>query len=247
MTINVSFFEASHIGKRNYNQDYFAHIITETAACFVVADGLGGHQHGEIASKMLCEALIAEVPNNAAAIYRDKLQGMELFLQKSYEKMKQGIIALHGHMDTHTTFALAWIDDSQLITAHVGDSRIYRVNEKSVLWRTPDHTQVQTLFERGKVAEDEMGKHHLQNQLSRTVNLIEQPDIDIFIHPPLTASETLILCTDGFWTDTPIEEMIRLANAKDTSKVFEERILQLEQHPFADNITIQVIKLPKYC
>lgn len=242
MTIKISFFEANNIGKRSYNQDDFAHVITPDFACFVVADGLGGHQHGEIASKRLCEALMKEAPHFGVEIYRNKLEGLQVFLRQSYEQMRQAILTEYGPIDTHTTFVLAWLDDSQLLTAHVGDSRLYRINKEEVLWRTPDHTQVQTLFMQGKVKEDDMGKHPLQNQLSRTVNLQQLPDIDLFAHPPLTPSETLVLCTDGFWTDTPLKEMVKLANSPDYPQVFQEHIRELAEHPFADNITAQVIK-----
>jgi len=243
LTIDLSFFEATDIGKRGYNQDYFAHMISEKAACFVVADGLGGHDHGEIASKMLCEALMAEVTSHIEDINRNKLEGMQRYLQRSYERMQQVILAEQGAIDTHTTLALAWLDDSQLITAHVGDSRVYRLNTEKVLWRTPDHTRVQSLFKQGKITEDKMGKHSLQNKLSRTVNLLAPPDVEIFIHLPLQQSETLLLCTDGFWTDTSFLEMVKLTNRHDFAQAYQERITELAQHPFADNITLQVVKL----
>jgi serine/threonine protein phosphatase PrpC len=242
LTINIDFFEANNIGKRSYNQDDFAHVVTDQFACFVVADGLGGHQHGEIASMRLCEALIKEAPNYRAEIYKSKLEGLEPFLMQSYELMRQVILTEYGSIDTHTTFVLAWLDDSQLLTAHVGDSRLYRINKEAVVWRTPDHTQVQTLFMQGKVSEDDMGKHPLQNQLSRTVNLQDFPDIEIFAHPALSSTETLVLCTDGFWTDTPLQEMVRLANERNYRQEFQARISELAEHPFADNITVQVIK-----
>lgn len=242
LTIKIEYFEQNDIGKRDHNQDYFAHVISDQFACFVVADGLGGHQRGEIASKALCEALIKEASDFAANIYRSKLDGLQPFLRQAYEQMRQSILSEYGPIDTHTTFVLAWLDDSQLLTAHVGDSRLYRINKEEVMWRTPDHTQVQNLFMQGKVREDDMGKHQLQNQLSRTVNLQNRPDIDLFAHAPLSRAETLVLCTDGFWTDTPLKEMVRLANVINYRQEFQVRISELAQHPFADNITVQVIK-----
>lgn len=243
MTIKLVYFEENDIGKRDYNQDFFAHTISEEFSCFVVADGLGGHAHGEIASKMLCEALIHEAKAHSNDILTHSLQGMQAYLEKSYELMKLRILQEHGSIDTHTTVALVWLDDSQMITAHVGDSRVYRLNSEMVLWRTPDHTAVQTLFEEGELTDDEMGKHPLQNQLLRTINLREQPDFEIFIHPPLKQAETIVLCTDGFWTDTPLTTMVQLANRKDYEMAFRERIAFLAQNPFADNITVQIVKM----
>jgi len=238
----VVFFAANDIGKREYNQDHFLHSINDNFCCFVVADGLGGHQHGELASKMLCEALMAEARVYAAMIKEDPQQGMQTYLHQSHQTMCQRILQEYGDIDTHTTVALLWLNDSQLITAHVGDSRIYRINQETVLWRTPDHTMVQWLFEDEKITDDEMGRHPAQNQLNRTVNIHEALDADVFIHPPLEQHETIVLCTDGFWTDTPLAKMVEMANRQDYELAFKERIAFLAQNPFADNITVQVVK-----
>ncbi|MCS5711354.1 protein phosphatase 2C domain-containing protein [Candidatus Berkiella aquae] len=243
MTIKVKLYEATHIGKRDQNQDFCAYMQTEQASCFVVADGLGGHQRGEIASSFLCKAVMSEVQGSLSVIQNNPEQGIQDFLFKSYEKMRKNILEEFGPLDTHTTFVLAWFNESLLITAHVGDSRIYRVNPETMLWRTPDHTLVQDLFEQGLITEDEIGKHPEQNQLLRTVNLREKPDIDIVIHPPLNRDETLILCTDGFWTDTSITEIVKLANTPDFEAAFQQQIERLSQKPYSDNITLQVIKI----
>ncbi|HRE31313.1 MAG TPA: serine/threonine-protein phosphatase [Candidatus Berkiella sp.] len=243
MTIKVSLYEATHVGKRDQNQDCYAHMQTEQACCFVVADGLGGHQHGEIASSFLCKAMMSEVQGSLLAIQSNPEQGIQDFLFKSYEKMRKDILEAFGPLDTHTTFVLAWLNETQLITAHVGDSRIYRFNQKAMLWRSPDHTLVQSLFEQGLITEDEIGKHPEQNQLLRTVNLREKPDVDIVIHPPLKKDETLILCTDGFWTDTSTTEIVKLANTPEFKMAFQQQIQRLSQKPYSDNITLQIIKI----
>lgn len=243
MTINVSFYEISDIGKRPSNQDALKHWVTPNACCFVVADGLGGHQHGEVASTYLCDAFIHEAPFYASDIYDNQQQGLQRFLRKSSDLMQQHILAEHGNIDTHTTFALVWLDDKQLLTAHVGDSRIYCVKQDAVIWRTPDHSAVQPLFEEGKITDDEMGSHPLQNQLLKTVNTREYTQPDIFSYPPLAEDETLILCTDGFWGPTPLAEMVRLAKRSDIADAISQRVQQLVLNPFSDNVTAQVVKL----
>lgn len=245
MTINVSFWEVSDIGKRANNQDALGHWVSPNASCFVVADGLGGHQHGEVASNVLCEALIQEAPAFAGDILDKSVQGLQRYIRKSYESMQQRILDEHGNIDTHTTFALAWFDEKQLLTAHVGDSRIYCVKQDAVLWRTPDHSAVQELFEQGEVSDDEMGRHHLQNQLLRTVNTRQFPQYDIVNYPPLAIDETLILCTDGFWGTTSLAAMAKLANSPSIADALEQRVQELVLNPFSDNVTAQVVKLIK--
>ncbi|MGE3319627.1 MAG: PP2C family serine/threonine-protein phosphatase [Candidatus Berkiella sp.] len=242
MTTNIVVFEANDIGQRDYNQDYYLHAIHDNFSCFVVADGLGGHEHGEIASKALCHALVDEAKAHADEIKIAPLEGMKLYLQQAHQLMCQRILQEQGDIDTHTTVVLLWINDSAMITAHVGDSRIYRINNKAVIWRTPDHTYVQALFEDGALTDDEMGQHPGQNQLLRTVNIHEPLDVDVFVHPPLNQDETVVLCSDGFWTGTPLATMVEMANRQDYELAFKERIAFLAQNPFADNITVQVVK-----
>lgn len=242
MTINLQYYENTLIGQRDYQQDASAHWQNANAACFVVADGLGGQERGDIASSYLCRALLAEAPQHVAAIRADRKLGLQAYLLQAYQIMCQQILTEFGSIDTHTTLALVWLDETQTLSAHVGDSRVYCVDSATLLWRTSDHTHVQTFFEQGKVSEDEMGQHPQQNLLLRTVNLRETPQIDIVAHPPLAPQQRLVVCTDGFWSDTPLAELIRLANSLNWSKEIGTHIQQLAQKPHADNLTVQVIK-----
>ncbi len=242
MTINLQCYEATDIGQRDYQQDATARWQSADAACFVVADGLGGQERGDIASAYLCRAFADAAPLHASRIRAEREAGLQGYIWQAHQVMRQQVLAEFGPIDTHTTFALVWLDETQMLSAHVGDSRIYCVNRSALLWRTRDHTRVQTLFEQGMVSEDEMGMHPDQNRLLRTVNLQETPQFDIVVHPPLTAHETLLLCTDGFWSGTPLAELIQLANSPHWQQDLAKHIDQLKQKPYADNITLQVIK-----
>lgn len=242
MTIKLQHYETTHIGQRDYQQDATAHWQNPEAACFVVADGLGGQERGDVASTYFCRALSKAAIKHAASIRAKRERGLQAYLLEAHEMMRQQVLAEFGSIDTQTTFALVWLDETQMLSAHVGDSRIYCVDGTALLWRSRDHTRVQSLFEHGKISEDDMGQHPEQNLLLRTVNLRETPRIDIVSHPPLKAHETLLLCTDGFWSDTPLAELIRLANSQHLQQDLQAHIQKLTQKPHADNITIQVIK-----
>src|SRR5262249_55252017 len=97
------------------------------------------------------------------------------------------------------------------------------LNRHVVLWRTPDHTPVQELFEHGMVTEEAFTNHPLQNQLLRTINLYHEPEADIFLHSPLGKDETIVLCTDGFWTATPFSTFLKFAYIDDYQ-------MQIKQH-----------------
>ncbi len=242
--MKITFYEESRIGGRKDNQDAYAHMINDDWSCFVVADGLGGQQRGEIASNEFCHAIMESIPTFAKNILNDSVNGLEELILSATKLMRLNIQQNYPSIDSHTTFALLWLDSQQLLTAHVGDSRIYRLNTEEVIWRTPDHTPVQELFERGKILEDDFSRHPQQNRLLRTVNIYEPPEADIYVHPPMQTGETILLCTDGFWNAVKFKDFLKLGQTKDIESTTKQMIDEiLEEHPMdADNITVQVIR-----
>jgi protein phosphatase len=241
--MKINFYEETVLGGRQNNQDYFAHILQDNYCCFIIADGLGGHQGGEIASKEFCIAVIEMIPTFAQNIQNDPSNGMQELILSAWKLMRNRVIEKYT-FSPQTTFALLWLDERQLITAHVGDSRIYRLLPKMIMWRTPDHTMVQQLFEQGQVDEDEIGTHPLQNRLLRAVSIEESPETDIYVQPPLPPEESILLCTDGFWGPLKQAEILQIANSEDSEKTIHELIAKilLTAQTSADNITIQYVK-----
>jgi protein phosphatase len=242
--MNIQFYEETQLGARYNNQDYFAHTINENYACFIVADGLGGHEGGEIASKEFCLAIMELIQTYMPQLINDASHGMEHLILSAWKLMRNRIMQKYVEVYPQTTFALVWIDENQLITAHVGDSRIYRLQHHAMIWRTKDHTPVQELFDEGKISEDDFGSHPLQNRLLRSVTIEENPEADIYVHPPLMKDETIVLCTDGFWGALKQSDILLLAQSQDFKKTTQELISTiLHNYPTsADNITVQIAK-----
>lgn len=239
-------FEAfTHQGGREKNEDSLGQQIGSDWGCFIVADGLGGHPLGEVASHELTHAILHLATRFADRIANDPEGGIMALLSGAHEDMCQKIKAEHGLVDAHTTLALAWLTPDFCLTAHVGDSRIYRVAPNSILWRTADHTAVQVLFDSGFITETDMLKHPKQNRLDRTVSTTRSFEPDVIIHPPLAPEERLVLCTDGFWTKLLPDDFVRFIYAPDLEKqlpLWVEKILK--DDPMSDNVTVQIVSCP---
>lgn len=239
-------YQTTHIGKRDSNQDRYAYVEEAQWACYVVADGLGGHYKGEIAAGSVCESIVKAAPLFAESILVDPIKGMTQFLNSAIKQAQVSVVAKYNKVDTQTTLAVAWMNKKNLVTAHIGDSRVYLLNKESVLWRTPDHTQVQVLFEKGLISEEDIPNHPQQNQLLNAINMSDVPDPDIFVHPLIEKDETVILCTDGFWGLCSAQDLIAIARsngalAKKVGSLIEQYIaLDTEE---CDNITVQVVRL----
>lgn len=242
--LKISYIEQTHVGARHNNQDFYAHQIGDNWACFVLADGLGGHNYGEVASKAFCECVVYFAKEFANQLLIEPTSAIEALILKAHEKMRADVFQEYGVINSHTTFVLAWLTPDKIITAHIGDSRVYRIDDQSVIWRTPDHTLVQQLFEEGRIKEEDFENHPLQNRLLKTVNLFEVPRAEIYVHPPLKSNEILLLCSDGFWTHLSTSEFIDIAKTDDFKEIINDLFQKiLKSHPKdADNITVQVVR-----
>lgn len=243
--MKIIVYEQTNPGSRQTNQDYFTHIIGQNWGCFVVTDGLGGHDRGEIAAKEFCHAVQHLADKFVEKILNTPVYAIKELIQAAADRMRRIILREYGVIDTQTTFALLWMDPKQLITAHVGDSRIYRLNKQQVIWRTIDHSYAQELLEKGKITAEQFATHPAQSKLQKALSINELPAADIYLYPPLTPAETIVLCTDGFWVHTTEEKFIAIAcaqNIEDMVNAFVNQILR-EHGDIADNITIQVIRV----
>lgn len=243
--MHLTFYETSHIGRRESNQDYYAHCIHDEYACFVIADGLGGYLHGDLASQYFCEAVVTDAPIFEKQIVDEPAIAISRLIRSAAKKMREKITERRGMVNAQTTFALAWVDKRQLICAHLGDSRFYRLDRTGVLWRSPDHTLVQVLLEEGKITEEQMGEHPFQNRLLKTVNLFETPAPEITLHSPLYIGETVLLCTDGFWSTLQASDLLQLGNTYSLNETIDEKIKNVLASNLSDldNITIQAFRM----
>ncbi len=242
--MNFQITQLTHIGARDSNQDYSDYIIEPKWACFMVADGLGGHDSGEIASKYFIEATKSLCPQFSSTIASNPTQGIKELLTEASARFRHSVAIEFGNIDTKTTLTLCWVNEHHVITAQIGDSRLYRITNNQITWRTADHTVGQQHFEQGVITEEEISDHPLQNRLLRSINTSDLPHPDICLHPPLRANETLLLCTDGFWSETKRDDIEALTKSPNLTEAFQLSILDIAQTvPRSDNITVLLASL----
>ena len=247
MLSNLEFYQLTSVGDRDVNQDCIAQNITDEYALFVVADGLGGHHAGEKASQFFCQG-----------VFRQALKYQQL-LKSSKGKEKSVLVewvsAAITDMETlfsgdaeagnaYTTCVILYLDKDFTATVHCGDSRIYRLNEKQLLWRTKDHSLIQQRLNEGEITEREMGLHPEQNQLTKSINIKYKQNSEIKLYPPIKKGETFLLCTDGFWEFLKEKDLMQLA-ALDSGRnelMKTAKMMHFRAGGRGDNLTVQWIR-----
>ncbi len=183
-------FQATHVGKvRHNNEDSLIVIEPET---FVVADGMGGAQAGEVASQMLVETVkdfLSETPP-----YNEQILSQAILLANG--KILNLARRNANYLGMGTTATILSLDDRKGYFAHVGDSRIYRLRNNFLEQLTEDHSYVETLVRRGEITPEEARVHPMKNVLTQAVGVVENISVDT-ANFPVESGDTFLLCTDG--------------------------------------------------
>lgn len=182
---------------------------------FLVADGMGGHQSGEVASRLAVQVssqYLMEALFNGFIFAQDQYSTEEIHLI-----LKQSVEAAQKIINQQvpgggTTLTLVVILDDRLFFAHVGDSRLYKIDfEGKFDLLTKDHSLVKRLIDLGEIAESEASSHPQRNVLYRALGQIDpfEPDIG---HFSLDKGEGFLICSDGLWGVVRQEKLVEIIN-----------------------------------
>lgn len=202
-------FQATHVGKVRYNnEDSLIVIEPET---FVVADGMGGAQAGEVASQMLVET-VKEFLSETPPPYNENLLSRAILVAN--EKILRLARQNENYHGMGTTATILSLDGKTAYFAHVGDSRIYRLRENLFEQMTEDHSYVETLVRRGELTPEEARVHPMKNVLIQAVGVVENIFVDT-ANFPVEAGDKFLLCTDGLTNmvdDDSIKKILQSAS-----------------------------------
>jgi serine/threonine protein phosphatase PrpC len=213
---------------------------------FVIADGMGGHQAGEVASSLAARIVASHIMRDVYAPYL--LQGkpnanqMPLAdaLQSAVEAANQ---AVHSQVPgSGTTLTCAIVIDTRAYLAHVGDSRAYLYYNQQLKQVTRDHSYVDKLVELGQITAEAAAVHPQRNVLYRAVGQGDQLEIDLHMID-LPAGSRLLLCCDGLWgmlSDSAIQAV--LAETKTPQDTCDRLIAAANEAGGNDNITAVIIE-----
>jgi serine/threonine protein phosphatase PrpC len=193
--MNFSIHQASHIGNRKYNQDRVAYAYNNDTLLLVLADGMGGHLHGEIAAGLAIDTFIDSFEKQLVTT------GPEEFMSVAMRAAHQRIMDLPEPLDhafPGTTCVAALIQDGKLYFGHAGDSRLYLLRGGKIVARTLDHSLVQSWLVLGIIDEDEARTHPKRNQISNCLGGVEDLfEIELGKPVALQSGDVVFLCSDG--------------------------------------------------
>jgi serine/threonine protein phosphatase PrpC len=208
------------------------------APLFVVADGMGGARGGEIASQLAVAAFERGLEGGGSLEERLKARVREANAE-IYERALQE----HGLSGMGTTLTAAYLDDAQVVVAHVGDSRAYLFRDGRLRRVTEDHSLVEELRRQGKLTEEQAAEHPQRSIITRALGPEPTVEVDTF-RCPARAGDVLLLCSDGL-TSMVAEERIAaiLADAGGLDAAADALIREANAAGGRDNITVVLFRV----
>lgn len=182
-------------GGRGLNEDHVSYRIEGDRAIFVVADGLGGHSAGEVASAMAVDDLLEAWGTSNAPVDGGWLERQVLDLN---DRMVARQRELGNHM--RTTVVVLALEGGKACWAHVGDSRLYHLHGGALASVTRDHSVAYTKYRSGEIAREQIGMDPDQSRLLSTLGSSDVPRVDCESWDGLAGTQdSFLLCTDGVW------------------------------------------------
>ena len=197
--MRFTIYQESRQGGRANNEDRTSYCYSRDALLMVIADGMGGHHHGEIAAQIAVQTLADSFQREAKPKVADPFR----FLQKGMTNAHHAILdysARHRMPDSpRTTCVACLVQDSVAYWAHAGDSRLYLMRNGRVTAQTKDHSRVRLLVEEGMISEAQAAVHPDRNKIYSCLGSPSAPEIEFSRKTPLEHGDIVLLCTDGLW------------------------------------------------
>jgi protein phosphatase len=230
---------------RTANQDSMFISNDPSLRLFIVADGMGGHKAGELASKLAVESIAgyfssvspkitSEVKAQGAVVDSIAMANEEIFNKSTKDSECTGM---------GTTLTMCYAYKSKLILGHVGDSRAYILRDGGIAQLTEDHSLVNQLIRGGKITRQEAINHPQRNVITRAVGTSEDIEVDTLILKPLK-NDVIILCSDGLTNMVGDIELLSIfSDREDLQSACRMAVELAKTNGGTDNITVIAIRI----
>ena len=226
-------------GGRSYQEDAYGYRVMQDIACFVVADGAGGHGGGDLASKLVVRAILEQHAIQPSC----SMGAAAALMQHAHQVVLAGPRQVAPDPDRRATGGMALIDlqSGRAVFGNVGDSRAYWFHEAALQLQTRDHSLVQQMADAGMIAREQMRSRKERSVLTSSLGSPGALEPYVYELDNVAAGgDVLLLCTDGLWEYVQEEEMqdvLRLNQDGDRYLAYFEHWVQQRAPKNCDNFT----------
>ncbi len=238
----------NRLGNRASNQDRLTAIESDDGVLLVLADGMGGLEQGEIAAQAVVD-VASELYLNSPRPVPDTGRLLCDIIHRSHDKLIEDLSVDQEHSSFGTTAVLCLIQHGEAHWAHVGDSRLYLFRGGRTIYRTRDHSYVESLYQQGLIDDEERSRHPRRNQITQCIGCTRyRPEVALATPIALQEKDVLLLCSDGLWDPVRESELADLLGCASTLEESMELMADRAEnsaYPNADNISVVALRFLK--
>jgi serine/threonine protein phosphatase PrpC len=226
---------ATHVGRvRARNED--SYLARPEMGIWAVADGMGGHADGDVASQTLIRAMESIGRPTSAAALLDLLEDSIAHVNSRLRELGQKRGEVVG-----TTLAVLLASDGYYACIWSGDSRIYLIRDRQIVQLSRDHTEVQDLLSEGSITDEEARNWAGRNGITRAIGVYDEPELEM-TSGPLSSGDAFVVCSDGLTNHVHEDEIRRCVDANVSQQACEELIALTLERGALDNVTVVVAR-----
>lgn len=242
--MNLIGFKSNKGIKRSNNED--ACFIMPKEQVYIVADGVGGNNSGELASRTAVTSVAEYIKNNPIDFVSEEDQ-LRSYFQECINKANEDVLLLGGKHEKNkgmaTTLIVCHVRGQKGYILNVGDSRAYVFRGEELFQITEDHSYVNSLIKLGVITEEEAEGHHKRHVITRALGAEDTISAD-FYQTNLKEGDILLLCTDGLYSEVGVDKLRQIMyNEPQMTTLAEKLISEANRAGGNDNITVICIKI----
>lgn len=232
--MKIELGHCSHTGiKRDHNEDTYG--VNDEDKIWLVADGMGGHDHGEVASAMARDSILYYF--NAGKSLKDSIiKANQIIIDSSFER--------GADLPMGTTVVILNVVDNNYKIAWVGDSRIYKFSENQLQAITTDHSYVQELVDQSLITAEQARTHPHRNVVTQALGVTDNSEIRVALSEgEIQVGDKFLLCSDGLTEEVSDEEIAEVMQQKlHPQEITDQLIIKALESGGSDNITVIVLE-----
>ena len=242
--MQFTIFQESRIGRRKSNQDRVAYCYSRDALLMLVADGMGGHLHGEIAAHLAVQSIAGAFQSEAHPALQDPAQFLPQALLAAHGEIVDYSLIKDMDETPRTTIVAGVVQDGYLYWAHAGDSRLYLLRQGEVIAQTRDHSRVQLMMDQGLLDAESAARHPGRNRVYSCLGGNRSPHIELSDRIRLRDGDVVLLCTDGLWGPLGTEDIAAALTAGNLMDIIPSLMTRAEalSGVVCDNLSIVAMR-----
>lgn len=241
--MRFTIFQDSKVGDRKHNEDRVGYSYSRDVLLMAIADGMGGHAQGEVAAEIAVSEITRRFQQEARMRLRKPFDFLVSAIQSAHRAIVSHAVEQNLLECPRTTCVACIVQGGHAYWAHSGDSRLYVLRRGELVAQTTDHSKVQQMIDAGVITPEAAARHPDRNKIFSCLGGVVPPQIDAGREFKLEIGDTVMLSTDGFWSQIPAALLANMLRKQPVTAVMPGLLAEAERRANGESDNVSVVAM----